>query len=92
MTHSILIQCVRDDLNTEYARFTAKADRLEIMYLRQDENGVLSYSDGECIFFSDHPEAAKVHDGQAWNPVELMIWLISFEEPALPVARKQAEA
>jgi len=33
----------------------------------------------EFLRFADYPEVRAVHDGTAWNPVELMMWLIALE-------------
>jgi len=92
MKHSIFIQCQRDDLGTEYARFTVLDDLLKIEHYGKDDTGVFCVVDTEFLRFADYPEVRAVHDGTAWNPVELMMWLIALEPSPDTVALSKVNA
>lgn len=92
MNPSIFIQCPRSDLGTDYARFTVLSDRLRIAHFGKDHTGVYCVMNTEYLRFADYPEARDVFDGTAWNPIELMIWLISWESPIETATPRQVPA
>lgn len=71
---SILVQCRRKDLGTNYAYFSVGGSALKIVYLNVKHGQVLPHH-SESVSYAKYPEARLIHDGAAWNVDELKCWL-----------------
>lgn len=71
---SILVQCDRPDLGTQYAFFNLDGHELGILYVNIAGGKTLPVLT-EHIPFSEYPEAAFLHDGKAWNIHEVNCWV-----------------
>lgn len=80
--NSIVVKSLPSDNGSDYVMFTIRPDRLEISYLSKAHDR-LTVVHSECLRYRDYPEARAVHDGSAWNLVELMNWLITVEPSAV---------
>lgn len=70
----IEVQCNRPDLGTKYAFFFLEEIELVIFYVNI-VGGKISPILTEHIAFSEYPEAAFLHDGNAWNIHEVNCWV-----------------
>lgn len=82
---SILVQCRRKDLGTNYAYFSVGPSALKIIYLNV-QHGQVFPRHTENVPYSKYPEARLIHDGSAWNVDELKCWLRFAETEDAPDA------
>lgn len=78
---TIIIQCLRPDLGTEYVQLTIDPLGLDIAFGNLIYLGYFSSTAAEKEFVSivENPELEALHDGRGWNLDELAAWVRQFE-------------
>jgi hypothetical protein len=84
---TITIQCHRPDLHTHYTRFVVKKHGVALIQGNFTPTGQFQFSidHAEFLPFQSYPEAKLLHDGYAWNLIELQAWARHVQSSDIPL-------
>lgn len=81
MNRTVIVQCINRQMVTTYARIRVNTRIVEVAFGNMDHGAFFIPSDQHVsvLRIADHPELGDLHDGNAWNLVDLVAFVSGLE-------------